>query len=110
MPASAQDRAARRRLLDGLAGELNGPGGPGCRRRRTLRLVAYVSIRRAGRGRLRVYCAGTAGLYAFLTGDGQLIVPGRGGLAAAAREAAAAAGQDAGRAAPAGQAAGQPGS
>lgn len=111
MPGAPGGKAARRKMLDDLAGELDGRAGPGCRRRCTLRLIPYLSVRRAGRGRLRVYCVGTGGLYAFLTGDGQLIVPGGGGPAAAAREVAAAAGRaPAVRAARSGRAAGQPGS
>ncbi len=99
------ERAARRELLDRLARELRRPGWPGCRLRRTARLIPYLSIPRSGGGRLRVYCAGTGGAYGFLTGDGQLI-PLNEGVAGAAREVAAACGRPAaGRAAahPAGQ-------
>jgi hypothetical protein len=92
MPGSRADKNARREVLDDLARELNRPGGPGCRVRRTARLVPYLSVRRVSQGRLRVYCAGTADVYALLTSDGQLIRLD-GGAAAAARQVAAACGR-----------------
>jgi hypothetical protein len=101
------EKARRQELLNRLARELRRPGGPDVRQRRTLRLIPYLSVRRAGRGRLRVYCAGAGGSYGYLTGDGQLISLGD-GVAGAAREVAAACGRPAGRTAP--RTAGQPGS
>jgi hypothetical protein len=92
MAASRAEKRARRALLDSLARELGRPGGPGGRLRRTWRLVPYLSVRRAGRGRLRVYCAGTGGQYAFVTADGTVIGLGA-GIPAAARDVAAASGR-----------------
>jgi len=92
MPVSGAEKNTRRQVLEDLARELNRPGGPGCRMRRTARLVPYLSVRKAARRRLRVYCAGVGGVYALLTGDGQLILLDS-GIAAAAREITTAAGQ-----------------
>jgi hypothetical protein len=92
MAGSRAEKSARRRLLAGLACELSQPDGlvrplrP--RMRCTVRLVPYLSLPDGARGRLRVYCVSDAGLYAFLTGDGQLIrladgVPGAAQVVAA---------------------------
>jgi hypothetical protein len=93
MAGSRAEKTTRRRLLDDLARELSQSAGPAQRlragRRRTMRLIPYVSLRRAARGRLRVYCVSDAGLYALLTGDGQLIRLDD-GITAAARAVAAA--------------------
>ena len=94
MSRDRAEKAARRELLAGLARELRQAGGPGCRRGWTLRLVPYLSVRRPGRRRMRVYCAGASGAYGFLTGSGQLVSLA-GGVAAAAREIAAACGRPA---------------
>jgi len=107
MAGPGPEKAARRATLDSLARELRRPGGPGCRRRLTWRLVPYLSIGRAGRGRLRVYCIGARGRYGFVTGDGTVIRAGQ-GAAAAARDVAAACGRPAGEPA-ARRPAGQPG-
>ena len=108
MAGSGAEKAARREVLDSLARELRQPGGPGCRRRLTVRLIPYLSVRTPGQGRLRVYCISAGGAYAFLTGGGQLIRLGD-GIAGAAREVTAACGQAApGR--PPARAAGHPGS
>ena len=87
-------KTARRELLGSLARELRQAGGPRCRRGRTLRLVPYLSIRRPGRRRLRVYCVGVGGAYGLLTGSGELISLAA-GIAAAAQEITAACGHPA---------------
>lgn len=88
MARSRAENRRRRDLLDGLAGDLNSPSGSAypvrARLWLTWRLRPYLSVKAAGRPRLRVYCAGRSGWYALLTGDGQVFRLDQGVAAAAA--------------------------
>lgn len=92
----AETTTSRREMLGALARELRRAGGPAARRGWTLRGVPYLSVRRPGRRRLRVYCVSAGGGRAFLTGTGQL-VSAAAGIPGAAGEIAAAAGGPAAR-------------
>jgi hypothetical protein len=88
-------------LLAGLAGQLSPPPGTEDAVRTRLwftwRLRPYLVVRASGRARLRVYCAGRAGRYALLTGNGQVIRLDEGIAAAAAAIRAACAGRESGQ-------------
>jgi hypothetical protein len=103
----------RRQLLTRLAGALNPSSASAypvrARLWLTWRLRPYLSVRADGRARLRVYCAGRAGRYALLTGNGQLIRLDEGIAAAAAAIEAACTGLEAGQPAASPAAAVQPG-
>jgi hypothetical protein len=113
MPGSRAQKRQRRKLLAELAAELSSPRGPGPslrpRLRCTWRLSPYLSVRKAGRGRLRVYCASDAGQYAFVTGSGQVIRLDEGIAAAAGAVAAATARDEPGQPVPGRASAVQPG-
>ena len=93
----------RRDQLRDLAGELTPSSGSGHPPRPRLGLTwqlrPYLSIRRASRARLRVYCAGAAGRYALLTSDGQVIRLDEGISTAAAAVMAACVGREPGESA-----------
>ena len=86
--AGSGERDQRREILAELAAALAAAGGPGqqvqTRRGRTRGLVPYLSVRAAGRDRLRVYCAASGGQYALLTSTGTVIRLDAGVAAAAA--------------------------
>ena len=101
MARSRAENRRRQQLLTRLAGALNASSAPAypvrAQLRLTWRLRPYLSVGVAGRPRLRVYCAGRAGRYALLTGNGQLIRLGEGIAAAAAVIEAACTGREAGQ-------------
>ena len=76
MSWSNAENRRRRELLTRLAAAVNPASGSAhplrARLRLTWRLTPYLSVH-ASRPRLRVYCAGRAGQYALLTGNGQVI-------------------------------------
>jgi hypothetical protein len=93
MARSKAENRRRRELLTRLAAALSPPSASAYRIRAGLRLTwrlgPYLNVHADGWPRLRVYCAGRAGRYVLLTGNGQVILLDEGIAAAAAAVEAA---------------------
>lgn len=80
------DKRRRTRILAALARELRWPGGPGPLLRAkwglTWHLTPYLSVRAAGGGRLRIFCASADGVFVLTTSRGCRIGLGDGIVAA----------------------------